>query len=130
MKEKKKLTAIFAVLGVIIGMILLFNSMRREAAKGSDLDNEIQRLQSEIDKLESRNSALVGLGKELSDLEFLEGEARIKMGMKLPGETVAVINRATSAFRTEESSAANDSDGGRSVWGNAGRWYNYFFNKR
>ncbi len=127
MRQRKKLISVLIIFGLVVGAFVLFNSLRREAAKSSDLDNEIERLQSEIDKLETRNSALVSLGKELSDLEFLEGEARIKMGMKLPGESVAVINRGASSFKTEEPAFAELRRGG-SVWGKAGRWWQYFFN--
>ena len=125
--RQKKLTAIFAVLCIIVGIMVLFNLLRREAARGSDLDKEIQRLQSEIDKLESRNSALIGLTKELSDLDFLENEARVKMGLKMPGEEVVVINRATSSIINNQE---NQETKNPSLWENPKRWLRYFFNKR
>lgn len=108
--------------GIIVGVFVLFNSLRGEVTKSSDLDKEMERLQKEVEKLETRNSALVNLTKDLSDLEFLESEARVKMGMKLPGETVVVINRAT----TTPKMAAGSGEGAL-LWGNPKKWYQYFF---
>jgi cell division protein FtsB len=124
MKPNKKITSILIIFGLIIGTVVLFNSLRREAVKGSDLDKEMERLQKEVENLETRNSALVNLTKDLSDLEFLESEARVKMGMKLPGETVVVINRAT----TTPKMAAAGEGGGALIWENPKKWYQYFFN--
>lgn len=126
MKQKKKLTAIFVVFGVIVGMILLFNSLGGEVSKSSELAQEIKRLELEIEKLETRNSAILDLSKQLDDIESLESEARIKMGMRMPGEEVVVINRPTSTSKA----AIPVGDEGASIWENLGKWYKYFFDKR
>jgi len=119
-------------------VFVLFNSMRREVVKSNSLDSEIKRLQGEIESLDKSNNLLMGLTQEIGDLDFLENEARVKMGMKLPGETVVVIDRATSTFGAEESSfakasadakaLADRSEDRQSIWNNPRKWSQYFFN--
>ncbi len=123
MKRNKKITTILFIGGIAVAVIILLNSLRGEVTRGNELDKEIKRLEEEAAKLENRNSALLDLTKEISDSEFLESEARLKMGMKLPGEQVVVINR--DAQGAAPGRPIVDENG--SIWENPKKWYQYFF---
>lgn len=100
----------------------------REINQRLTLNRERQALEAEIASLEGRNSELAQLIERLQRPEFAEEEARLKLGLKKPGEKVVrIINRnplsATAAGQT-------NSDGQTAQSASVPeRWWNYFINR-
>lgn len=79
---------------VIIGSLsALFVSagFARELYNNYQVDREIANLQAKAKALETQKISISELKDELSSQDFLEGEARLKMGLKKPGETAIII---------------------------------------
>lgn len=109
---------LFAGLAVLVGYRLL-----GEWGKRRETEDEITRLQEEAKRLENRNLEILELSKQLTEEEFLEREARLKLGMQKPGESVAVLSKEAQA----EMVLTKEAEGSRG--GNAKRWWFYFFDQ-
>ena len=55
------------------------------------LKAEIERLEAEAASLEARNFEAIKLGERFSSDETLEREARLKLGLRKPGESVIIL---------------------------------------
>ncbi len=115
----KFLLAIFLVLTALIGVRLAGEWRKRQ-----EIQDEVGRLEEEAKRLENRNLEILELSKELTSEEFLEREARLKLGLQKPGETVAVVGVGSG---TEEPVVKREVNASRK--GNAKRWYYYFFDQ-
>jgi len=122
--EKKRFVTIpvifcFALVVLVFVSISLF----REIARNRIIDKEIRKIEAEAKRLEVQNLEILELVKELEDTDFLEREARLKMGLQKPGEQVVVINRVNQDTQIKEG-PANLNDAVNPV-----RWWYYFFRK-
>lgn len=110
-----------AVLGALsvfaVGSGLISLSVRNRS-----IDADLARLDAEARSLETRNVELVELLKRFETSGFLEREARLKLNLQKPGETVVVVERtAASASSTARVTPV------RTRRSNAERWWLYFF---
>jgi len=80
--------AIFVLIFLLIGLI-------RETYRKHQLMGEINQLKSNVDKLEGDNQQLVDLIDYFKEDSYLEKEARIKLNLRNPGETVVVLSKDT-----------------------------------
>jgi len=81
------------ILLIISLLVLLFFTVNlsREIINRRDLQGEISALQEKIDGLKSRNTELVGLIEYFKTPDFVETEARTKLNLKKPGETIIIV---------------------------------------
>lgn len=105
--------AIFALLGLGFG---------REYLRNLEIEREIARMEQENDRLEADRLAAVELIETLSSTYYLEGEARTKRNMGLPGETMIVMQSARAAEPGDETVAQASEE-----ILNPLRWFYYFF---
>lgn len=95
-KPKKKLlkrlfgSSIILIIGLLV-LAYIFVSLGKEYIRRYQVNKEIDQLQEEVEKLESDNLKLVDLVDYLNSDQFIEKEARQKLGYKKPGENVVVI---------------------------------------
>ncbi len=107
-------------LSLILGaLFLLFVavSVGREWFQNYSIQKEINALEEEAHRLESRRSELLELTQSLEGGGFLEEEARVELGLQRPGETVLVVETAAGSSSAE----AENRDQSNPV-----RWFNYF----
>ena len=126
----------FRLLFVINAVVLVFLSLSfgREFVRNSEIKREINMLEQQATSLESRNLDLLELNTAFQTESFIEREARLKLGMKKPGETVIVVKGAptfaeASAGRqggTEDPFAVLADEPKRRV-ANPTKWWYYFF---
>ncbi len=102
-----------------VGSALINLSLRNQS-----IDTDIARLEAEAHALEARNLELVELLKRFETSGFLEREARLKLNLQKPGETVVVVERQA---RTTSTIAAGPR---RETLSNPERWWRYFFDPR
>ena len=105
-KKKKSFQEIFlSVLFVfftlaIIGLLAVSNFKIRERRK--ELLSQIETLEKEIQNVEKKNQELKAGISESQTEDYLEKEAREKLGLKKPGEEVVTIKKIQSEEKQKE----------------------------
>ena len=105
-KKKKSFQEIFlSVLFVfftlaIIGLLAVSNFKIRERRK--ELLSQIETLEKEIQNVEKKNQELKAGISESQTEDYLEKEAREKLGLKKPGEEVVAIKKIQSEEKPTE----------------------------
>lgn len=122
--------AIFILIFLLIGLI-------RETYRKHQLINEINQLKSNVDKLEGDNQQLVGLMDYFREDSYLEKEARIKLNLRNPGETVVVLSKDTingvevirkgGVEEEEENKNVKSETNNDPEMDNYWKWWEYFF---
>ncbi|MBN1585484.1 septum formation initiator family protein [Candidatus Uhrbacteria bacterium] len=91
------------------------------------LKSELSRLEAEAVRLETENSETVELGRRFAADEAVEREARTKLGLRKPGESVIIL-KGTGAVPVSSGGEAAASVPGDSEDGKLRLWWKYFFN--
>lgn len=128
---------LFLVVNVIV-LGLLGLSFGREMVRTVEIQRDIASLKNQADELAARNLQMTQLNAAFQTESFVESEARLKLGMKKPGEEVLVIQHPDTPTPTvagEQTSAdaeatqladASVSADGSSI-ANPTKWWYYFF---
>ncbi|KKQ59805.1 MAG: Septum formation initiator [Parcubacteria group bacterium GW2011_GWE2_38_18] len=95
--KQSVLTVIGLVLLVAISIPLAKNLSRRYR-----INNEISQLDKEIQEIEKKNTDLQKLIKYLESDQFAEEQARMNLGLKKEGESVAIVKNDPSVKKEEE----------------------------
>lgn len=121
--QSKKIIKQFLFSSVIIALFLLvFIPLIRNKRKSGNIEMEIARVRTEVDRYEKSNQELEELLSYLSSKQAVEEKARLSWGLQKAGETVLVIKKeeladkaAAVPLETEQKS-------------NFKKWLDYFFN--
>ena len=100
----------------------------REYVRQRGLHDEIAGLQRKADELSARQFDLFALTSSLRTESYIEREARLKLGLKRPGEAVVVV-RDGPAVGADEPSAAHGPDEAAPAVANSAKWWYYFFDR-
>ncbi|HLD27717.1 MAG TPA: septum formation initiator family protein [Patescibacteria group bacterium] len=107
--------------------ILIFFSfnLAKELINRKDLQNDIDKLQSEMDGLAGKNTELTSLIDYFKSLDFVENEARTKLNLRKPGEKIIIVPEAgeTPGLQAKAQKLSLENNGE----GNPQKWWNYFF---
>lgn len=131
-KKFPKSKLIIAVSGVAI--VLFIMGIVREKINSNKIDVEIAGLETQIKSFADENGQIGKFIGEWQGSNRVEKEARLKLGLKKPGENVVIIMRGGSSSTTQLIKAdseivanfiTNKEDGAKT---NPGKWWNYFFN--
>jgi cell division protein DivIC len=120
------------VLGLLLILFISF-PLYRHVRQRSTIDIEIAKMENEVKTLEEKNSKLKDMIDYLKSDEFLEEQARLKLGLAKEGEKVFIVKKEPqnkqnitegdgSIFSSSE--GVNDAPGSES---NFARWFKYFF---
>jgi cell division protein FtsB len=130
MKEKfvKRLfnSKIFLIINLII-LVLLSVGLGKRIIEQRGVRQEIAALEKEIENLENKNRELSELLKYLNTDSFLEEEARLKLSLQKPGESVVIIPEKDLLNKTQVENFKNETDRKDT---NLHKWWNYFFRKQ
>jgi cell division protein FtsB len=107
---------------IAVFSIALFFSIGENLVKGYEMKGDITKLEDEVKRLEGRNKDLYSLIDFVNTNSFAEGEARLKLGLAKPGESVIVIPE-NNAINSQEKDKVNSTE----EESNAKSWWNYFF---
>jgi cell division protein FtsL len=112
---------------VIIAVIVL--PVYKNARERFGVNQQITDLQKQITSLQSSNDDLTKLETYLQSDQYAEKTARENMGLKMPGEKVAVIENSDSnaAGGLSNNNSSGDDNGQKKS--NPENWLNYFFGK-
>lgn len=111
------------VAGLAAFVVLAGGAFVRETVRARQIDREIEALKDEAERLRVRNFEISALESSLSSGEFLEREARMKLGFQKEGEQ-AVVVRANDARSAAD--PVLDEAQGRTAWSNTKKWWTYF----
>lgn len=123
---RSKLAIIFEVLV----LVLISAALAKEIARRYQIHSEIKKLEAEATRLEQKNTELGSLLNQLNDSTYKEEQARLKLGLQKPGESVVVVMGESTDGQQSAASAALQADSTEttaSVTSNPKRWWNYFF---
>jgi len=109
----------FLIFCVALFLAILFG-LANGTIKNYKVDTEIQDLQTEIKSLEGQNQDFSQLINYLKSESFIEQEAKLKLGLKKPGENMVVIPQ------TETNSDSNGEEKNEQLT-NPAKWWFYFF---
>lgn len=126
----------FFVVNLLI-IVLLSLSFGRQFVRDYDIQKEIDSLQKEVDVLLVANMEISELQTAVQTKSFIEREARLKLGMKKPGEEVVIIKERVNNDRDIVDSEDPSDPLGLVLDGsvdsifvaNHTKWWYYFFNK-
>lgn len=115
-----------------VGCFLIVASTARETYREWKVDQEIDGLRAQVEALEGKRLSLVDTLERLNSDEALDREARLRLGMRKPGERVIILEGSQTgtamAWQDEWSTATS------SVLGldaedasNPRKWLAYFF---
>jgi cell division protein FtsB len=121
---------------VHVGVIVFWGmSLGRETVRSRSIQAQINELKASAQGLEARNIEISELRTAMQTEAFIEREARLKLGLKKPGETVVVVQDGQDGlepFIADPSDplgyVVDNLDDGRAV-ANPIRWWYYFFDK-
>ncbi len=119
----------------LLVIVFLGLSLSREIVRSRAIGSEIAQLQAQADELAAQNIDLSELRTAMQTESYIEREARLKLGMKKPGETVVVVQDDAAELVDGEIVSANDplglilGDASVTVVANPTKWWYYFFDK-
>lgn len=111
------LVAALAVLAVLSGA-----GFGREYLRSRQIDAEIRSLKEEADRLQVRNFQVSSLEASLQNGEYLEREARLKLGLRKEGEQVVVLRKEEAPTASPAVQAAAQEP----AWSNPKKWWTLF----
>lgn len=127
------------LLFVVNVLLILFLSVTlgRDFLKTREIQKEIDALQTQADELVAKNFSVSELQTAIQTQSFIEREARLKLGMKKPGEKVIVFTNDQVIGKDVSNNSDNDSDPLGLVLdtqeqesiANSTKWWYYFFNR-
>ena len=118
--------AIILELVILIGLSI---GLGKEVLLKYQVQSEIQELETKISKLEYRNVELGSLINYLESDEYKEEQARLKLGLQKPGESViTVLGASTKSEIVSAESLAYNTNTSDDTKTNPQRWWDYFFN--
>lgn len=110
---------------MIIGIAILSVSLAKEIIRKVQIRQQISELEREIGTLEQHNQELNNLLAYFNSSTFQEKEAKVKLNLTAPGETVVVLPDTGLAAEAESTAVAISNSEPTS---NVQKWINYFFN--
>lgn len=117
---KNRLGLIVAGLGVLA--VITGAGFVREYLRSRQIDQEILSLKQEADRLQVRNFQVSSLEASLQNGEYLEREARLKLGLRKEGEQVVVLQQPEAPAPSPAAQAAAQEPG----WSNPKKWWTLF----
>jgi cell division protein FtsL len=128
MKERRKrqfLPDLFYSKFFLFFCVAIFFAILFGVAKGTiknyKVDYEVQDLQKEISNLERQNQEFSQLISYLKSENFIEQEAKLKLGLKKSGENLVVIPQIAETSQVKEGENINQQ------LSNPAKWWVYFF---
>lgn len=117
-------------------IVLIAFAFTREFIHSRDIRLQIVALQKQSDELQADQLALDELKRVVSTESYAEGEARLKLGLKKPGESIVVLKGESTEKKDKQNfggkiAGKDDLQGisETSSLANSLKWWYYFFDK-
>jgi cell division protein FtsB len=120
-----------SLLIVNLGLVLLVGwSFAGEFVRNRETREEIKRLQQQVNELTEHNQELATQLQRYSNSAALEREARLKLNLKKPGESVVALREKEQSVFVDGDTVTENTVGstaGSESKSNFKKWLNYFF---
>jgi len=130
---------LFYLVNMIL-VILIGISFAREMIHRKDISSQILGLQKQAEALQSEQQSLLELKDAVQTKIFIESEARLKLGLQKPGESLVIVKgiqgEETIAAKGVKNQVLNNEQnefaegGDESLLANSTKWWYYFFHKQ
>jgi len=115
---------------LVINLIIIFLlglSFGKEFVRNQQINKEITELEQQAEQLEVRNLEILKLKGDLQSESYIEKEARLRLGLRKPGESVVVIpdENGVDPVLSDINRVRQEMDS--SETGNPTLWWRYFF---
>jgi len=126
----------FYIVNVLLVLIVGF-SFVREIVHSRDITRQIQSLQKQSELLQAQHLAIGDLKNAVQTESFVEREARLKLGLQKPGESLVILKNEPLS-RSENDPPVSEQRSGtekqentsQKPLANSSKWWYYFFNKQ
>ncbi|MBI3956734.1 MAG: septum formation initiator family protein [Candidatus Kerfeldbacteria bacterium] len=122
--ERLSRSRLTLVLGAFLILVALV-SFAREFLRRMEVQSDIARLQTQVREFEERKTTVSGLIDYFESPLFQEQEAREKLGLAKPGESVVIVPLSNETVAV----AGAPSPDGTTPSRNPAKWWNYFFHR-
>jgi len=119
---------LFISLGFIV-LIFISIALAREIVHRREISRQIQDYKSEIANLEQKKVELGSLIEYLKTPSFKEKEARTRLGLQKPGESVISVPEGTLNNENSDLNTETGSNSSQTPDSNPKKWWDYIFNK-
>lgn len=126
----------FYIVNVLLVLIVGF-SFVREIVHSRDITHQIQSLQKQSELLQAQHLAIGDLKNAVQTESYVEREARLKLGLKKPGESLVILKNDQAVRSTDNSSTSRQESReeeqektSQKPLANSSKWWYYFFNKQ
>lgn len=128
--KKSKLVSLLTSRGIIVVEVLLIAffavGITKEVVRRLALRKEINQLEQHITELEAQNRSLGDYVASINTESFQEREARKRLNLQLPGESLLILPETrTLSVNSASDLSVNTQTPSNS---NINRWWKYFFN--
>jgi cell division protein FtsB len=128
---------VLTILGLAVLLGISF-PLARIVTQQYKIDSDVKDLEQEIAAVENKNSGLKKVINYMESDQFVEEQARLKFGLKKPGEEALSVNSQDPA---KDQASKNDNNTGDKIFTSQGmdkikvrkisnpeKWWNHFFN--
>jgi len=131
-KLKKILCSKFCIFLLLLAFIWLGLSLSKIVYKRYQLNEEIENLKTEIEKMDKKEQELTKFISYLDSSTYLEREAREKLNLKKEGENVLMVSESeleneSSSVVSQQASIGNNKS--EIIENNLIKWWKFFFKK-
>lgn len=105
----------------LVAIVVTIGAMIREGQRRNMVAGEIRAMQDEVTRLEQQRNRLGDLIRSAESPEFLEREARLRLGLQKPGESVLIVPEAGGG------GMESVTDTTREPSSNPQRWWRHIF---
>jgi hypothetical protein len=126
----------FYIVNVLLVLIVGF-SFIREIVHSRDIAHQIQSLQKQSELLQAQHLAIGELKNAVQTESYVEREARLKLGLQKPGESLVILKNDQTPRSASDVSASRQRTGideqekaSQKTLANSSKWWYYFFNKK
>jgi cell division protein FtsB len=130
MNKEGKFISVIIKVGLIVGVAALVFVLFRvyeETQKKRQIQDMINQLQSEADRIDRENKRMKENLEFLSSADYLEIEAKDKLNQKNPDEEVIVLKTNVAQETALEENPEPQKNETVAVLANHVKWWNYFF---
>jgi cell division protein FtsB len=116
---------LFLIANIAILLVVGMSTLR-ETYRGWNVDREIQALEQKAASLEGRRSELASFADKLQSPQYIEREARAKLGLQKPGEHVIILEGVSATSSEWSIEITPPPPVAMDTRTNPRRWWDYF----
>lgn len=115
-RSRSLFTSKVLLLVAIATIVVTVSAMVREGQRRKMVAKEIRTMQEEVARLEQQRNRLGDLIRSAESPEFLEREARLRLGLQKPGESVLIVPEVTGAATGNETAPSASPSNPQKWW--------------